>query len=73
MSKQRTYSTSSRRTRNSVRLSIASCRFSSTGYVTATSDVRDRLRCSGRMKRRELVIEAGRSHKFNIPEEELPS
>ena len=24
-------------------------------------------------KRRELVIEAGRSHKFNIPEKELPS
>ena len=35
-------------------------------------------RCSitssiGKDKRRELVIEAGRSHKFNIPEEELPS
>ena len=36
------------------------------------------FRCSitssmGKDKRRELVIEAGRSHKFNIPEEELPS
>ena len=35
------------------------------------------FRCSitssiGKDKRRELVIEAGRSHKFNIPEEELP-
>ena len=27
----------------------------------------------GKDKRRELIIEAGRSHKFNIPEEELPS
>jgi hypothetical protein len=26
----------------------------------------------GRGNRRELVIEAGKSHKFNIPEEELP-
>jgi hypothetical protein len=36
------------------------------------------FRCSisgsiGKDKRRELVIEAGRSHKFNIPEDELPS
>jgi hypothetical protein len=27
----------------------------------------------GKGNRRELVIEAGMSHKFNIPEEELPS
>ena len=26
----------------------------------------------GKGNRRELVIEAGKSHKFNIPEEELP-
>ena len=26
----------------------------------------------GKGRRRELVIEAGKSHKFNIPEEELP-
>ena len=26
----------------------------------------------GKGKRRELVIEAGKSHKFTIPEEELP-
>jgi len=26
----------------------------------------------GRGNRRELVIEAGKSHKFNIPEDELP-
>jgi len=36
------------------------------------------FRCSisgtiGNNKRRELIIEAGRLHKFNIPEEELPS
>ena len=36
------------------------------------------FRCSmfgsiGKNNLRELVIEAGRSHKFNIPEEELPS
>jgi hypothetical protein len=28
--------------------------------------------CIGKGNRRELVIEAGKSHKFNIPEEELP-
>jgi len=27
----------------------------------------------GKGNRRELVIEAGKSHKFTIPEEELPS
>ena len=26
----------------------------------------------GKANRREVVIEAGKSHKFNIPEEELP-
>jgi hypothetical protein len=26
----------------------------------------------GKGSRRELIIEAGKSHKFNIPEEELP-
>jgi hypothetical protein len=26
----------------------------------------------GKGNRRELIIEAGKSHKFNIPEEELP-
>ena len=26
----------------------------------------------GKDKRRELVIEAGKSHKFNIPEDEVP-
>jgi hypothetical protein len=35
------------------------------------------FRCSissgiGKEKKRELVIEAGKSHKFTIPEEELP-
>jgi hypothetical protein len=35
------------------------------------------FRCSisseiGKGKRRDLVIEAGKSHKFTIPEEELP-
>jgi hypothetical protein len=35
------------------------------------------FRCSvssviGKANRRELVIEAGKSHKFNVPEEELP-
>ena len=35
------------------------------------------FRCSissviGKANRRELVIEAGKSHKFTIPEEELP-
>ena len=39
---------------------------------------RGHFRCSissgiGKGNRRELVIEAGKSHKFNIPEEELPS
>jgi hypothetical protein len=28
--------------------------------------------CIGKGSRRELVIEAGKSHKFTIPEEELP-
>jgi hypothetical protein len=28
--------------------------------------------CTGKGNRRELVIESGKSHKFNIPEEELP-
>jgi hypothetical protein len=28
--------------------------------------------CIGKEKRREFVIEAGKSHKFTIPEEELP-
>ena len=28
--------------------------------------------CIGKGNRRELVIEAGKSHKFTIPEEELP-
>jgi hypothetical protein len=35
------------------------------------------FRCSissgiGKEKKRELVIEAGKSHKFTVPEEELP-
>ena len=34
--------------------------------------LRDRLRDRQRRQRRELVIEAGKSHKFTIPEDEVP-
>ena len=56
---------------NSVRRSIASIRSSSMDCVTVIFDCP--IACEiGNGSRRELVIEAGKSHKFTIPEDELP-
>ena len=41
----------------------------STDSVTVTFDARSTC---GRETRRELVIEAGKSHKFTIPQDEMP-
>ena len=57
--------------RNSVRRAIASDRLSS---MIRHGHFRCKISSGiGKGNRRELVIEAGMSHKFNIPEEELPS
>ena len=57
-----------RAVRKSGRLSPVLSKWCLTGCNTVISALRFR----GKGNRRELVIEAGKSHKFTIPEDELP-